>query len=290
MNEPTSKYVKPGSDSPGNGAASSVSELQHQLEAAANAANKLLESQAGNKRQQENLKQAIESIAKNVAEFDKDGSNLSKQFKTLSQQIATKRKCVHEQLGSSAVAIDQSLTDLDNDSQSNQDQLTQKEALLLGSSEIESRSALRKATREKKRFDSLLFKSLTDRVSQAQALFKEAGAISGESPSDVAAAYTLLWLADEKLSYSFLESDFVVERVEFKFPENYEKELVTASAIVNQHNESLLASQQNLLQTKADFEQQVKRLATIRSTRKDKAIADAPAVISSPAPSKYQKK
>ena len=253
----------------------SLEQLRRRLKDKENEADKLQATQDVNKRQQASLKQVIDVIEKNLAEFEKDGDELAKVYLNSAGQVEHKLKCVVDQLGDRAAAIEKAFQSTNDAIKDKQNGLLADEKSLTGEMELAALVAKRNAIRSKLRFEQLRAKDLKDRLSQAQALIKEAMATSDDSPADLAKSYVLLLLAQERLRWSRIPADFVDELVEFKFPSDYTKDLVAAYEAMHVANEAALAAQERLADHKSQLDQGIKTLDADRASRKKDAIAAA---------------
>jgi hypothetical protein len=256
----------------------SFSQLQKQLSDEKKKESELLIQQAENKLTQEGLKKVIDAISKNLEEFKKDGEALGKEFYSLKKQVENKLHCVKDLLGNSFDAVHQALKTVNEAVVAKEKEASEIEKKVSEGLEAAYRDAKRTALRDQIPFDQLSTKALKERLSQAQGLWKEANAISGDSPADNAAAYSLLWLALEPLSKTLLLTEVDSKVVDFKFPSNlaeYETQLVEAYDLSKASAIDEAKAQKSLESTKSELNQAIKGLGTLRGQRKEDAVAAA---------------
>lgn len=202
--------------------------LKKQLDEAVDKARQLANDQADNKRLQEDLKKAIESFGKNVAGFQSGGDDLRDQFDEAVAKVNEGIACLTQHHGPVVTAVVAAVGALDDAIAETSKAAEDAESKLFGAVDLTHRKAVREEKYARQDYESLQFDALKARVSDAQAKLKEA--LAAEGKGELGRQFALLWLADRRLKYTWLQSDLAAEEVGFDFPKNDDEYLAQLKA------------------------------------------------------------
>jgi hypothetical protein len=269
--------MNPGSDSQKslNGQVQSIAELEAQLKTQQEKAQALSRDQAVNKLVQGSLKRSIDEIKKNVQEFRKDGESLKREFGELKTRIEQKLHCVREELGEAAGDVEDALCKVDKDISDAEGGLLTQEESLTGDLEFASNKKSRASTMSQSAYEQLAMKSLKQRVSDAQSLWKESNGVPGVGNESAAEVLTLLWLARERLSKTIVVSEIGNTSSDFIFPpdwRSYEKQLVDAYNAAQHAATDAFDAAKKFDDAKSAFSDGIKSLGALRASRKTNAV------------------
>jgi len=254
----------------------SLDELKTKLSNAKRTAQELATQTTENNQLQDSLQKNIDVIAKNVAEFTKDGEALKTGFSQSQQQLDTKLDCVTKCLGDCVDEIDAVIDKVNEEISSQETSNAGDEPSIAGELDVTARGANRSASKKQAAFDLLIVKAIKDRLQQSQALLKEASGITGDSPADHARVYVLLKLASDRLHWSVLSTETGSERIEFSLPNDataYEAALVAAYDQIKPASDAAATARAAFEAKKAEFDLGVKHLGDLRNGRKEKILA-----------------
>lgn len=259
---------------------SSLQEMKDALTQAATEAQELADSQAENKRKQEELKKAIDSIDKDVTEFKAKLDDLRRDYHSVKHEVGQKLDCLRKLYPHAVPDLDKAVDGVTKVIADESVKLKADEKLVAGKSDTMSREAKRAEDIAQSRFAALAAKEVRNRIDNAKALLVEAKAVEGD-PQKVGDEYALLRLAEERLIYTwhFTAVDWV--RDGFAFPanaEDYEQKLVAAyNALYEAIRHTVEVSKQSEADKKA-YADLLKAFADDRAKRKADTVAAAHAI------------